>query len=407
MNIVYVAPFSTPAFRDRCGERNPPGLGGFRKVSLMLDVLTRLGHDVVLLSSVMTSNSELAWRREVHEELTINGRRVEVIYPSALMLRPIGGFLSCLGAGGLARSLSHWFKPDVAIVYNSYLFESRAAKKLALTGRIPVILEVEDLPLARRREWANIKPRIDRWTWDGMLRLAAAFTAVNEPILNQLPMGKPRYLLPGIVDERLVTRGQTRLTPFQTFPRTLGYFGGLTQQKGVRVLCDLIPRMPAGWRLLVTGSGPLAPRLVSLSERYPERLTFLGSVSESDLYEAMCQTDCALVPLEGIDGSGEGVFPFKVMEYLVAGTHVIAPRLPKVGDLDLGFLERWDGTVDSLIVELSGAEQAYREEQSRREEAVAAILNRFSVDAVAESFSKLLIEAGVHDGPKPVIESPP
>jgi glycosyltransferase involved in cell wall biosynthesis len=224
-----------------------------------------------------------------------------------------------------------------------------------------------------------------------MLKLSAGFTAVNGFILDQLPKDKPRFLLPGIIDERLEVLGRMRTAPFSHSQRTVGYFGGLAIEKGVQVLLDLVLRLPPKWHLTVSGSGPLAYEFESLGKQYPEQMTFLGRVSETQLYETMCRCDCTVIPREQITDSGVGVFPFKTLEYLVSDTHLIATRLPALQDLDLSFIQRWDGnSADSLLVELVQAESAYKQEQSVRRDAVNMILNRYSFSGVANLFSDLL-----------------
>jgi glycosyltransferase involved in cell wall biosynthesis len=267
----------------------------------------------------------------------------------------------------------------------------KRARELTRLKKTPIVLEIEDLPLARRREWFNMKPWLDQWCWNDMLKMASAFTAVNEPIFDLLPNDKPRYLLPGVIDEHLVTRSRSRQPPFNNSQRTLGYFGGLGHEKGCQALIDLVPQLPSEWRLMVTGSGSLAGDFERLSKEYPDQLLFLGYLSVTQLYEAMCACDCTVIPLEQTSEGGRGVFPFKTLEFVVAGTHVIASPLPALRDLDLSFIQRWDGcSVDSLLAELFQAESEFRREQSAREKAIATILTRYSLSGVANRFSALL-----------------
>lgn len=393
MNILYIAGFTTPAFRAHYGDLNPPAMGGLRKASLIMEALARQGHRVVVLSSAMLSNSRPAWRAGVREQIRNN---VTIIYPSAFMLRPFGGALNCLRAAGLIRQLLREFDPDAVIVYNTYLFESMASRELArLKKQIPIVLEVEDLPLARRREWCNLKPWIDQCCWKGMLQLASAFTAVNGHILSLLPDNKPKYLLPGIIDDRLLKNSRSRLMPFSGTSRTIGYFGALTENNGAAILLDLVPRLPDAWRLVVTGSGPLAPDFERLGCKFPARLSFLGRVGEARLYQAMCACDCTVIPMEQISDEGQGVFPFKTLEFIAAGTHVIASPLATLGDLNLSFIQRWDGkSVDRLLAELACAESKFIQEQAIRQDTIAAILDRYSLSGVANLFSGLLREIG-------------
>lgn len=390
MNILYIAAFTTKSFRTANGDHNTPALGGLRKIELILTALAKR-HRVVVLSSAMLSNSRPAWRPYTEEWMTPEqGQPVRIIYPSAAMLRPWGGAINSLRAPGLLRRVAGEFRPDAALVYNSYLFEYRAASELARTAGIPILLEVEDLPLARRREWLNIKPRIDQLCWDRMLAIATAFTAVNQPIFQSLPEGKPKALLPGLVDQQLIRLSRERAAPFGGRKKILGYFGALTPEKGVGVLLQLLPRLDPSWNLLVTGSGPLASAFADLQSRHPERVAFEGAVAPEQMYKMMCSCDCTVIPRELITGGGQGVFPFKTLEYIVAGTHVIAAPLSGQLDLDLSYIQRWDGSLGGLESSLARAEVDYSRERLHRNAAVAAIIGRYDQEGTARLIERLL-----------------
>ena len=390
MNILYIAAFTTNRFRTANGDHNTPALGGLRKIELILMALAKR-HRVVVLSSAMLSNSRPVWRPHTDEWITPGqGQPVKIIYPSALMLRPLGGAINSLRAPGLLRRVLDEFRPDAAMVYNSYLFEYRAASELARTADIPILLEIEDLPLARRREWVNIKPRIDQLCWDRMLSIATAFTAVNQPIYQSLPDGKPKALLPGLVDQQLIQLSRERTAPFGGRKKILGYFGALTPEKGVGVLLQLLPRLDPSWSLLVTGSGPLASAFADLQGQYPERVTFAGTVAPEQMYKMMCSCDCTVIPRELITGGGQGVFPFKTLEYIVAGTHVIAAPLSGQLDLDLSYIQRWDGSLGGLERSLVRSEEDYAREQPQRMAATAAIIDRYDLEGTARLIERLM-----------------
>ena len=200
---------------------------------------------------------------------------------------------------------------------------------------------------------------------------SVGFTAVNQSILDMLPAAKPKHAPPGhhrrpaapehgssstrpSVKRRSHGRATSEdwrwkraygscWTPWRHFP-----------SPGV-----------SGWPVVArwSRSSPPYPGLA------PDRLEFLGNLEGADLYAALCSCDATLVPLEAITEGGVGVFPFKVLEYLVADTHIISTPLPPVGELDLTFVQRWDGELSGLIDALDGAETAYREERTRRSEA--------------------------------------
>lgn len=390
MKVLYISPVGTPAYHARHGDTDP-AVGAVRKAQLILEALTRAGHDVMMLSSAVTSANRFEWRREERESWTMgSGKDVDISYPATFTVRPIGGLLNAVRAPWLAGRLLAEFVPDTIISYNTHVFESLAALTLKRRVGVPIVLQLEDLPLARRREYGNLKPWLDQRCWGYMLREASAFTAVNESILSMLPAEKPKHLLPGIIDDRLIHASERRVPPFSTGTRSLGYFGWLSTEKGVDVLLEAATSLPEGWRLKVTGSGPLHSDFADLARSMPDRVEFLGNLGVDALYDALCSCDATAVPYEQITGNRCGVFPFKVLEYLVAGTHIISTPLPSIGDVDLGFIGRWDGSVEGLGSELRRAESCYREEQELRSAATAAARSRFTIAGASALLSELL-----------------
>lgn len=393
MKILYIAHYTSAAFRSAHGDHGTPGFGGLRKVELVCEALSRAGHEVVLASSAMLAVSRWRVRPAEEEVITCGAHRVRVIYPAALELKPLGGLANALRARRIADRICAEFEPDLVLLYNTSLFEFMATRGVISSSNVPVFVEVEDLPLARRREWGNLKPRLDQRCWPPLLARASGFTAVNEGIRAMLPPGKPAFLLPGIVDDRLRTHAARRRPPFTGARRTLGYFGGLTADKGVGVLLDLAPVLPEPWDVVVCGSGPLAPLFAAAQAAHPERFRFRGTLDVDELYAQMCACDCTLVPPERIEGSGDAVFPFKLLEYLTAGTHIVSPRLKPLQGSVLEFVQRWDGRVESLPGILERAAQDHRADAESIERASRHVMERYSVEGVARLFDALFAAA--------------
>lgn len=393
MNILYIAPYTSSSFRTKHGDINTPSLGGLRKLELIVMALTKAGHSVVILSSAMLSISRLALRSEACEAIDLEcGGTFKVIYPPALMLRPLGGFVNCLRVASYVRKIIDQYSPDAAIVYNTYLFESLATRELLRSNKIPICLEIEDLPLARKRGLFNLKPLMDQFCWNSMLEKASSYLTVNKYIFDKLSNDKLKTLLPGIIHPELVELSRLRLTPFTNQHKILGYFGALTPEKGVNVLLELIPRLESPWRLVVTGSGPLSTEFTKLSKRYPERFEFMGLVSEHQLYKNMCSCDCVVIPLEKISDGGQGVFPFKTLEYLVSGAHIISTNLASQNKFDLSFIQRWDGKLSSLLNLLFRAEQDYNNEYDLRTATREYVINRFGLSGIEKILNKHLYQ---------------
>ena len=91
-----------------------------------------------------------------------------------------------------------------------------------------------------------------------------------------------------------------------------------------------------------------------------------------------------------MEDAGESVFPFKVFEYLTAGTHVIAPPIGSLEPLGLGFIQRWDGLCGSLPALLEGAQADYRDEHGQRSAAVEKLIDNYSLAGLQQGLASLL-----------------
>jgi glycosyltransferase involved in cell wall biosynthesis len=78
---------------------------------------------------------------------------------------------------------------------------------------------------------------------------------------------------------------------------TLGFIGMLGRHKGLATLLEAFTRAPAGWRLVVAGSGELEPDVRALADSDP-RVSFRGRVAgqaKDDFFDAL---DLVVVPSE-------------------------------------------------------------------------------------------------------------
>jgi glycosyltransferase involved in cell wall biosynthesis len=281
--------------------------------------------------------------------------------------------------------LTSTWQPDAAIIYNSYLFETIAARWLVKNFKTRLWFEVEDLPLARKREYLNIKPILDSFCWKWVIENATVYSAVNSSILDLLPSDRRRELLPGVVSQKLIENAGRRVPPFRgNVPRTVGYFGGLSRGKGVTVLLEAVAGLPREWKLVVAGAGDLADSFATLARRSPDRIEFAGRLTPEESAMRMCQCDALVIPRENITWAGKGVYPFKTFEYIASGAHIISAPLPQVAGCDTSFFQRWDGvTAGDMIQKLIIAPADFAKESWARDTLKAQVLNLCSETAVA------------------------
>ena len=378
-NVVVVAPFAP----------NGPSihLGAAKKIELVLGLLHRLGFNVHLVDS---SHPTLAFAAPVNAQpCHVGATPVTLWRPFCLPNRKIGKLLNIVAAGaflGRLRSLA----PAWVWVYNAYAFEARAALHLKRHTGARIALELEDLPLARRRS-LNPKPWLDQRWFPRLLAATDLLTCVNAAMRRQFaPAAQRSMLLPSLLQQALVDAPAR--TRFTSATRRVGYFGGLDAEKGAQALLDAVPRLPAGWTLVVTGIGGLDAAFAEAQRRHPGQLEFHGRVAHETVLSLMHGCDAIVNPHTPIAAMHDGVFPFKVCEALASGALLISTDLPSI-DIDLAAsVLSFDGSADGLLAALAQAPACHAANGAAIERTRAEICARFSEAAVLGQLRTELVE---------------
>lgn len=325
-------------------------LGASKKIQLIASLLSRLGFTV---HHVDSSHPHERFCAPVMGQAThIEQTPVTLWRPFCLPSRKAGKLLNIYGSQPLFQRLAA-LKPDLVWVYNSYAFEARLGLYLQRVTGARLVFELEDLPLSRGRG-LNPKPFLDQHYFRPLLTKADLVTFVNAVLLQRHRQDvKAGLLFPSILQQALVE--QVSPPRFEGQQHRVGYFGGLDVDKGVGTLLDLPPVMPAGWKLVVTGVGPLTPALQELALKHPQQVEFHGAVSHARVLELMSGCDVILNPHSSITGMHDGVFPFKVCEALASGALLVSTPLPSI-DLDLdSCVLFFDGSAQGLANALGQA----------------------------------------------------
>jgi glycosyltransferase involved in cell wall biosynthesis len=308
---------------------------------------------------------------------TIGGVRVIQVTPFTLKSRPVGKLFNILAARWLVRSIAA-LRPALVWIYNSYAFEARSALLLSRHSCCEMVLELEDLPRSRRRGLLNLKPLLDSFYLRMLKDRATLITCVNSSIETRLKSGRT-FMLPYIMSPFLRTAGNP---PFASAPHTLGYFGGLSKEKGASILPELCDALPTDWRMVVTGRGNLAPDLRAYAAKSGGNMLFCENVSDERLYELLDQCDVVVNPHTSIASMGQGVFPFKVLEAVASGRLVISTSLPPCSfDLSHNVIN-FDGTVAGACGALATAPEFLRRNCAGFNKTVTQIRSSLSEDAI-------------------------
>lgn len=382
--ILFVAPYA--------GElpEETPFLAAAKKIRFLLNVLSKLDSKIVLLNSA----HRISARQKLTFE-TINigdGLFVEMVTPDTYSNPWAGRAINIMRIESIIDSvIDRYGTPVAAWFYNGYAFESRAALLLKKKYQVFIISEFEDWHFARNRG-LNPKPLIDYYFWKKSTKYIDYAFAVNKGLSEKLDIERiPNSLLPGVLED-WVTDMANELPPFCNPDKvTIGYFGGLSREKGARFLLDLMPLTKTQASFVVTGKGELEKEFYEFAKRFPSKLQFLGAVSESRLKEAMQSVDVIV----NAHQPNDGVFPFKILEAVASGRLLLSTPLPIAG---YGWLK---DAICFLPPETEDFNRAINQSamiyQSKRE-AISSVTTRarrvYSRDGLANTIRKVISQRG-------------
>lgn len=321
--IVVIVPYS-PA-----GRSQTPHLGAARKIESIVGILGRFGMPVVLVNTA----HELETSAPVAvATVEIAGVELTEITPPTYPNRQRGKLRNLFDMCKVADAVLALGKPDLVWLYNGYAMESRLGVELKRRTGCHVIQEMEDWHFSRSRG-LNPKPFIDWWFWRTAAKQASHVFAVNDALAGKVKPSNPSVsLFPGIVADGVASIRETR-TPFSSVEGilTLGYFGGLSAEKGADSVLALPGLLPENYRVVVTGSGPLQDAFATAAAGSSGRLEFHGRVDDAALIALMTRCDVLLNPHSPIEQMANGVFPFKVIEAIASERLLVSTSLPSDG----------------------------------------------------------------------------
>ncbi len=372
--ILVVAPY------DGALPESAKFLAGAKKIRAIIQVLQLLDSNVILLNSGHQYSEN---RSKVNDKVGFDGEiLVDVFTPSTRKNPYIGRILNIVDVPFIiADVIATYGMPDIAWLYNGYAFEMRAASCLNKRYGIPTIIEFEDWHFARNRAF-NPKPYLDWLCWKLALKNLNAGFAVNTKLRDVLvSFDIPTTLLPGIVSS-LVSEIAINSTPFKTDKITVGYFGGLNEEKGAKVLLRLAKKTEDKIHFIITGKGVLQSEFEALQKIMPERFRFLGSVSEADLVIAISQVDVII----NAHCVNDGIFPFKVLEALGSGRLLISTKLPMGGyECLCDAIQFYDGNEDNLLSLVNNAAVIYEDKKNYIAMAAEMVIDKYGQSGLLEN----------------------
>ncbi len=390
--ILVIAPYSPP---NRHGLAN---LGASSKIETILSVLSKLDSEIVLVNSAHNCLGADPIRIA---DTMIGTVRVREITPALSRLRAAGKLKNLFFMKSTVDLLSGLKPPILTWFYNTYAFEMRLAGILFRKYESPMILEYEDWHFARRRG-LSLKPYFDCYFWRKSAPLFSGAFAVNTQLKSKLHnYPYPTFLLPGVVPKAL-SEIATSSPPFcvESTQINVGFFSGLSEEKGAGIVLQLVKMLPSGYRLHVTGAGPFSQAFEVLQREMPSRLQFYGRVSLERLYTIIADCDVILNPHTCIRKMDDGVFPFKVIEAIASGRQLVSTALP-TDDLEtvLQGVTFVGHSPQEFLVAILNAKTEYLNNKEIILRSAANANDSFGEDALYERISMIISRGSLSERP--------
>ena len=286
--------------------------GRSRKLDQIEEALRYLGFTIYRLSTApLSTASEIPGLYPLcssHNPLV----RIFQILHSTLRIAPK------LSSLPFTRSPALW-------VYNCRLNEALSAFIIFFfLPRIPLFLELEDLPYARPFN-SGIRGLLDLVCLQFLTARAKHVFVVSEEVGKSFQRLTPFFassfsVLPPTLSDTFLALISARSLPFNTKPINILYAGGYSPEKGVTTLLHAFFRLPVD-RYKLTLVGPVPESFATLKASHPN-LIIAGHVSDVILYSHYCSSDVVVSPHE-FGPRSSLIFPFKLLEYIASGSFLL------------------------------------------------------------------------------------
>jgi len=264
-------------------------------------------------------------------------------------------------------------------VYNCRLNEALSVFIiLFFLPRIPLFLELEDLPYARPSN-SGIRGLLDLVCLQLLTARAKHVFVVSEEVGRSFQRLTPFFassfsVLPPTLSDTFLSLISERSRPFNAKPINILYAGGYSPEKGVTTLLHAFFRLPLD-RFQLTLVGPVPESFSTLKSSHPN-LVIAGHVSDFILYSHYCSADVVVSPHE-FGPRSSLIFPLKLLEYIASGSFLLTT--PMAG-LDLFGLPSacFFSSIDELHLKLLNAHSLWLENSKSLNEVSLNVRQSFS-----------------------------
>ena len=314
--VLFVAPFS---YNPLSTWYSP---GRFQKISQVENLLTSLRFSIFRIN---TAPDPISDKQFGHLQLS----------PSNVPILRI--FQSLASTFTFLLSQPFRFKAPILWIYNTRLSEGLIALLILLfLPSIPLYLQIEDLPFARKQN-AGLRGFLDLLTLHILVTRSDHIFVVSHHVGQTLQKLSRRSLpslsvLPPHLSTRFLRIVKQRSRPFIKPTTTILYAGAYGEEKGVNDLIQafLSIRTP-GFILQLAGS---VPDTLAKSITANPNIHIIGYVSNSHLFHLYSGADVVVCP-HHVSQLSSYIFPFKLVEYAASGALPLFTRMPGTESLGL------------------------------------------------------------------------
>lgn len=356
-------------------------LAGRVKVERVAELLQRSGNEVEIISQGEVTQRQLRVYPGFVDPKPFNAR-IPVVYSSAFPVRFLNGLWSSLSTLRIFKARHRVSPFDVVLIYNLKPPQVTCARYAIRRLGLPVILEYED---GFDGVWANKDGFTSNYYVSqakSLLGSVSACMAVSPYLLSQTASSIPKLLLRGVVGDAFLAEQNSSKRNWVVFSGTHDPTQGLEQL----IKAWQMIKAP-DWELHIAGNGSITATLKKMAENDPA-IIFHGLLDQQENARLLCSAKIGMNPMNASRIRGSD-FPFKIIEYLAAGLHVITtPRGALEPELEAGISYIGDNAPETIAASL---EKAIAEQRGERSAQTAAV-QTYGSAAVARSLNNLLAQ---------------
>jgi glycosyltransferase involved in cell wall biosynthesis len=353
------------------------------KIQLIAELLARSSHAVEILSQGDVDGYRFELFRSLEETERFHPD-IPIFYSSAFAARYLTGFWESVATQRLFQARHRAQPYDLVLIYNMKRAQIACAH-YARRQDLPVILEYEDDSFVNVQGYVRegLIPRYHRYACTKVLKTVSGGTGVSPYLQSQFPPGIPTILLRGVVSAEIMRingAGRQAKENRVVFSGTHEGTQGLEQM--IRAWRVLNVR---DWELHIAGKGPITQTLERLADG-DRTIVFHGLLDREQNARLLSSARIGMNPQDVTVKPGN-VFPFKIIEYLAAGVHVISTRRgPLESELEAGVTYIPDNTPEAIATGLKHVIDSSRYELTARDAAVES----YGPDATTRSLNRLI-----------------